>query len=332
MKKWTGYIVMAFIFLVSVSGWSKDYKVGVAWYGKSGMADTVAKGLEESIKASIPGVQLECHPSLKDAEELDGVVKQFQQDKDAMVILRSNGAQYLIENPPTIPTFIGACNNPVDLGVIKNLKSPEGNITGVTYSLSVETQFETFRAIVPKIKSMVLLLEEGHPSSAIDQAGTKELCKKLKIEYQEKFCKVYKNKEGKVDDETRQKTFQEVTAAVEEFKGKVSIIVLGNQALFIDNAKVVMDAAGKTPVLAYSAKSVKDGALCGLSADDLKLGRMLGDSIAEVLVKGKAIKEVPVKVDLKPQLYINVKTAEALKLEIPYEILSVAKCEGVEKM
>jgi putative ABC transport system substrate-binding protein len=43
-----------------------------------------------------------------------------------MVILRSNGAKWLGENLPSVPTFIGGCNNPVQLGSLKNMQAPEG--------------------------------------------------------------------------------------------------------------------------------------------------------------------------------------------------------------
>ena len=66
-------------------------------------------------------------------------------------------------------------------------------------------------------------------------------------------------------------------------------------------------------------------ALCGVVADDVKLGGMLAESVVDVLVKGKAIKDVPVKTDPKPRLVINIATAKRLGLEISFEILETAK-------
>ena len=74
----------------------------------------------------------------------------------------------------------------------------------------------------------------------------------------------------------------------------------------------------------YSSKPVKAWALGGFVADDKKLGCMLAESVVAVLKNGKTIKEVAVKVDPEPKFYINAKTAEALKIDIPFTILETA--------
>jgi putative ABC transport system substrate-binding protein len=68
-----------------------------------------------------------------------------------------------------------------------------------------------------------------------------------------------------------------------------------------------------------------DGALCGLVADDVKLGGMLAESVVNVLLKKASIHQTPVKVDSQPQLLINTDTAERIGLAIPFEILESAK-------
>jgi hypothetical protein len=145
-------------------------------------------------------------------------------------------------------------------------------------------------------------------SAPIDQAGTKAVCEKLGIAYNEKLCT----------------TKDDIIEAVNQYKGKVSVIIIGNQALIIDNAKDIVKEAGTTPVVSYSSKPVKAGALGGFVADDKKLGYMLAESVVAVLKNGKAIKEVAVKVDPEPKFYVNARTAEALKIDIPFTILETA--------
>jgi putative tryptophan/tyrosine transport system substrate-binding protein len=62
-----------------------------------------------------------------------------------------------------------------------------------------------------------------------------------------------------------------------------------------------------------------------LVANDVKLGQMLAESIVDVLVKGKPIKDVPVKVDPQPQLVVNAAAATRLSLEVPFDVLQAAK-------
>ncbi len=282
--------------------------VGVAWVGKSGMATRVAKGFSEAMNTLAPGIKLEYHKELGSIDELADLTAKWKNEKAGMVIFRSNAAKWLAKNPPSIPTFIGGCNHPGQLGTVKNLEAPEGNITGVTYYLPKEQQFEIFTAIIPDMNSVLLLIEKDHPSSLIDQEGTKAVCDESGIQYNEKFC-------SSVD---------EAVAAVEAYSEKVSVIIIGNQAIVIDGAGAIIKAAGNTPVLSYSSKPAKVGALGGFVADDGKLGNMLAESVVDVLKNGKAIKDVPIKVDPDPKFYVNAKAVEKLELEIPFVILEAA--------
>ncbi len=47
--------------------------------------------------------------------------------------------------------------------------------------------------------------------------------------------------------------------------------------------------------------------------------------MVDVLVNGKDVKDVPVKVDPEPKFYVNVTTAQKIGLEIPYEILEISE-------
>ena len=102
-------------------------------------------------------------------------------------------------------------------------------------------------------------------------------------------------------------TVEEAMAAIEANKDGVSAFIIGNQGLVIDATAKLVEKAGNTPVLAYSSKPVNDGALGGFVADDVKLGQMLAESLVDVVVNGKAIKDVPVKVDPEPKFFVNAK-------------------------
>ncbi len=310
MNKACFLVSVAFLFLLLGSAASAGaVDIGVAWAGKSGMANRVTAGFEKGMKEFAPDIDIEYKKNLASIEELGEVAGRFQKEKAGMVILRSNGAKWLGKNPPSIPTFIGGCNNPVQLGAVKNMDAPEGNITGVTYYLSVAIPFETFQAILPDMKSVLLLVGRGNPSSKIDQTGTREICATLGLDY----------------NESEVSSLKEAIEAVNTLGGKASAIIIGNQAAVIDNASEIVAAAGKKPVFSYSSKPVKDGALGGFVADDGKLGYMLAQSVVDVLIKGKSIKDTPVKVDSDPIFYVNAKSAEKLGIEIPYEILEAAE-------
>ena len=222
--------------------------------------------------------------------------------------MRSTGAKYLGQNKLSIPGFFGACNDPVELGVLKNASAPEENCSGVTYAIPYRVQFELLVRVLPQMKSVLLLVQDGHPTSLLNQQGTKAACEQYKIEYNDKACK----------------TKDDAIAVAKEAEAKGVVVILGSQALLIDNGGVIASSA-KIPVISYTEKPVMDGALCGLVADDIKLGGMLAESVVNVLINEKAIQETLVKTDTKPQLLINTVTAKRLGLDIPFELLENSK-------
>ncbi|MBI9076788.1 MAG: hypothetical protein JEZ02_15375 [Desulfatibacillum sp.] len=269
----------------------------------------VSQGLKDALFHLAPQIQIEWQSELPDLATLEAVAQRFEQEKDAMVLLRSNGAIYLAEHPPSIPSFIGGCNDPQMLGVIKNKQAPEGFISGVTYALDYNKQIRTFAAIIPNMNSVLLVFDSNHPAASVERKGVQEACEQLGFAYHEQGCS----------------DREELMAATASWKGNVSAMILGNQALIFDRAKPVVKAAGDTPVVAFSFQPVQQGALCGLAANDIKLGRMLGQSIVDVLVHGKAIRDIPVKTDSRPNLFVNLTTAERLGIVIPMPILKTAQ-------
>lgn len=283
-------------------------KIGIAWEGKSAVAEAELNGFLKAMKELAPQADIEVQKDLKDVAALEETAKKFEKEKGAMILLRSSGAKLLGKNKFAIPGFFGGTDDPVGLGVLKNASAPEGNCTGVTYAIPYATQLETSLKVLPSMKTVVLLLQDGHPTSGLIQAGTKAACESMKIAYSDQMCK----------------TKEDVLAGAKGAESKGAVILMGSQSLMMENGGAVA-AQVKAPVISYTEKPVTDGALCGVVADDNKLGAMLAESVIDVVIKGKAIKDVPVKTDPKPQLLINVLSAKRLNLEIPFEILETAK-------
>ncbi len=288
-------------------------RIGIAWYLQSAMADRVAQGFSAHLKAAAPEIEVEWQTALPTPDAFTRTVHRFEQEKHAMVLLRSYSASYLARNPPRIPTFIGGCNSPLYLGAIRNLNEPEGMITGVSYFLPYELRLDPFMALLPDMHSVLLLTHKGHPGSAIDRAGTRTVCRQLGIRL------YYKNTSSP----------EELQNAVITYRNRVSAIILGNQAQVFRHTADLVETAGDTPVLAYTAEAVRMGALCSLSVDDFKLGRELATLLIAVVREGQSIRKTPVRFDRQPFLHINMKTAKRLNLQVPLNILKIATLHHV---
>ena len=282
--------------------------IGVTWYGQSGMAKRILGGMQERNEELGNPVTFKLDTEKADKAAAKATIEGFIADGVAGVAaLRSTGGVLMKEMNISVPGFIGASNNPEQLGSVENMASPEGMITGVTYYLPHDTQMATFQNILPEMQNILLVTDANHPAGAVDRDGVMSYCEANGLN-----CK-------HVAVETK----DQVVPTIQEHEGSVDAVILGNQAkVFEDTAKVVN--ATDLPVLSFSAKAVKEGALAAFAANDHKLGRYLTDSIVSVVVDGQSVGDVPVKTDEDPILSVNMTTAGELGVEVPYEILTTA--------
>lgn len=80
----------------------------------------------------------------------------------------------------------------------------------------------------------------------------------------------------------------------------------------------------KLPVVAAEGGMVRQGALASIAIDYYTLGKMTGQTGADIL-EGKAkLADMPIQTQHADNVIVNVKTAKALGLTIPEDILSKA--------
>ncbi len=304
-----GLLASSFLYCPGAAA-AQTKKVAVIWDTRSALVDATFLGFSSKIRQIAPDVELKVHRHLKDMKEAETAYRESESTVDGIVFFRSAGAEFLAKEKPRIPTFVGACNNPVDLGVIKNLNAPEGMITGVTYFIPYEKRFQIIKSLFPNIKSVGLLVEKGHPGGPIDQQGTREQCKVLGLDYQEVVAS----------------NLNELLEGTRNLLGKVDLLIISTTRLAMDNVVnlLPMANASKTPMFSYADRPVKAGAVAGVVADDTKLGGMLAESVVEVVVKGKPVSQVPVKMDPNPKIAINRVMMNSLGLKFPDAIMKEA--------
>jgi putative tryptophan/tyrosine transport system substrate-binding protein len=288
---------------------SEAKEIAVIWDTKSAMVSNVVMGFLPKMRELAPDVKVSLHRELTNMEEVKRIFQECETKVDGIVLLRSSGAEYLATITPKVPSFVGACNNPMELGVIKNMDAPEGMVTGVTYFIPYKKRFDIILSLFPNVKSVALLVEKGHPSGPIEQAGTREECKRRGISYKEVVA-------SDLNDMLAQ------TRSI----GNVDLFIITNTRLAMDNLVNILPIANesKTPIFSYADKPVKSGAVAGIAANDTKLGAMLAESVVDVVVNGKPISKVPVKMDPDPNLTVNEGMMRSLGLQFPESVLKGA--------
>jgi putative tryptophan/tyrosine transport system substrate-binding protein len=301
--------ILALGFCLGTFGRADAKEVAVIWDTKSAMPNNVALAFLPAARQLAPDLKVTLYRELKDFDEAKRVFHDCERNVDGIVFLRSSGAEFLGKITPKVPCFVGACNNPAELGTIKNLNAPEGMVTGVTYAIPYEKRFEIIRKLFPNIKSVAILVEKGHPSGPLEQAGTREQCERLGLVYKEVVA-------------------SSLDALLDGTKnlGKVDLIIISNTRLVMDRvgSLLAITNAEKIPMFSYADKPVTLGAVAGMAADDAKLGMMLAESVVDVVVKGKPISQVPVKMDPNPKITVNEIMMKSLGLQFPDAILKEA--------
>jgi putative ABC transport system substrate-binding protein len=287
-----------------------EKKITVMWVGKSHRPSNLYTGFIPKLKELAPDMEVKLHRQLKDMDEAESIFREAEKTMDAIVFLDSTGAQFLATADPKIPCFVGATNNPAELGVIKNLNAPEGKVTGVTYYIPYEKRFEIVMQLFPKVQRVGLIVELADPSGLIEQSATRSQCARLNLKYDDVVASDVK----KLVDET------------DKLADKVDLIIISNTRLAMEYITSLLPIANKkrVPMFSYSSEPVEKGVTAGIGVDEVKLGAMLAQSVVDVIVNRKPISQVPVKMDPAPKICINKSMVKTLGLQFPEAVLSKA--------
>jgi putative ABC transport system substrate-binding protein len=107
-------------------------------------------------------------------------------------------------------------------------------------------------------------------------------------------------------------------------EGADAIVVFPSPMLFAERKRIVDFAAKlRLPLIAMSKEFVQLGGLMSYGADITDLFRLSGDYVHKIL-KGAKPADLPVEQPTKFELFINLKTAKVLGIQIPATLLARA--------
>jgi len=222
-------------------------------------------------------------------------------------------AQALVAARSPVPVVIIANDyDPVKAGIVLNLRHPGGNLTGVFLSqieLSAK-RLELMRAILPAA-ARYLVLGDAFTQDQLD--ATRQVATKLRVEIiAETFASppydieaaIAKNRTPRVD----------------------ALIVLTSPQLFDQRARISESAMKqKLPAsVGYPAAGWGEaGFLIAYAAEQDKLSARAAEMAVSIL-KGAKPGDIPIERATKFDLIINLKTAKALGIKIPQQVLQRA--------
>jgi putative ABC transport system substrate-binding protein len=207
-----------------------------------------------------------------------------------------------------IPIVFAGEADPLGMGLIQSFARPGGNITGVT-DLGVELgvkRLEVFRAIIPGVKRLLFPYDPTDPHAGAEGRVYRDTADRLGIEL--------------VAWEVR--TLEEAQAVPSRIRqGDVDgILAPHNLALNIPGFILEASAQRMAPTMFSGAFWVEQGGLVSYGPNFYESGRQAARLVDKIL-KGAQPGEIPVEVNSKIELVINLKVAQALGLTIAPQVL-----------
>jgi len=228
---------------------------------------------------------------------------------DVIVTAGTPAASAAQKATATIPVVMAIANDPVGSGLVKSLSHPGANITGLS-SLAVDISpktLEIMRGLVPRLSQVAVLVNPANSSHAAILEGIQAAARKLNI------------KVLPAEARTAQEIERAFSVMARERAGAVIIVI---DAFFIQQARQIAGLAAKhrLPSMSGSREYAEAGGL-------VSYGQNLGDnyrragSYVDKILKGARPGDLPVEQPTTFELFVNRKTAKAIGLAIPQELL-----------
>ena len=213
----------------------------------------------------------------------------------------------------TIPIVFSVAQDPVQLGLVASLSRPGGNATGLNF-FNREVAGKRLRLLhelVPKAVRVAVLLNPANAGSA--EANLREV--------QEAAPAI-----GLQIQILKATTIGEINAAFASFaRERPDALFLASDGFFTDRRVQFATLTARDRIQASGAESqfVKAGLLMSYGTDYTETFRQVGDYAGRIL-KGEKPAELPVIQSSKFEFVLNLQTAQALNIEVPAGVLSIA--------
>ena len=213
----------------------------------------------------------------------------------------------------TIPIVMLNTGDPVGLGLVASLARPGGNVTGLSYSVGLETfgkGLELLKEAVPDLHRVAVLSNPANPAHALAIKNIEIAARALRLELQ--------LLEARGPDE-----FEAAFASMA--KQHAGAVVVEPDTLMISHAARIAELAIGNQLASMHAyrEEVEAGGLISYGPRFSEPSRRAAGFI-DKLMKGASPAELPVQQPTKFELVINLKTAKALALTIPPTLLARA--------
>jgi putative ABC transport system substrate-binding protein len=213
-----------------------------------------------------------------------------------------------------IPVVFAMGADPIRIGLVDDLARPGGNVTGMSYLSNAlsSKRLGLLHELVPSATTFGLLVDPTNPNTEFETADMKAAVNLIGC----KLAVAGASTASELD-----------TAFAKLLEQHIEALVVAGQGFFLGDrvtqlAKLSLSYRVPT-MYAFRVSESDGGALISYDADPLGAYRQAGVYTARIL-RGAKPSELPVQTPVKFDLVINLRTANALGLTIPPDLLAIA--------
>ena len=272
--------------------------------------DRFRKGMEERGYVEGPSLVILYRSAEGNTERFDELAAELVKQKVHLILTRGTPATLAARRATaTIPIVMAAVADPVESRLVASLARPGGNITGLTTASAelVPKRLELLKALAPKMTRVAAYANLANVAAAATWKDVEAAARAMGLEAL------------LLDVRTPE---QIAPAFAEAVRQGAQGLVVGIETLSQSNRNAIVELAAQHRLPAmYSAREfVEAGGLMsyGVSYPDLYY-RAAG--FADRILKGASPAELAIERPLKFAFAINRRTAKALDLVIPPDIL-----------
>lgn len=275
--------------------------------------DEVTRGVKQHFRDEMISVDFFVYIGPGDTKSENAIPKILQEISDyaphLIIPVGTQAAQFAATHFDTIPAVFSAVTDPVGSGLVGNLQEPGKMMTGLTDMSPVSDQLNMIRMVQPELKVLGIVFSEFEQNAVMIRDRLKSTCDSMGI----RLVQAPVKQGGSV-----------TTAAMN--------IITDVEALYIptdNNIVSRIEALAKLytrhniPIYAADPSSVGKGAIAALSIDYFRMGIQTGAMSMRVL-RGEGPANIPVGQPLEMTISINVKTAGAIALRLPMDLILAA--------
>jgi putative ABC transport system substrate-binding protein len=283
----------------------------VEWAGPMG---AFRRGLSEAGFAEGENVAIEYRWAEGHFDRMPAMAADLVSQKVRVILVGGNldGVRATMAATQTIPIVFTTASDPIATGLVATLNRPGGNVTGLTVFAAElgPKRLELLHELLPTASKIALLV---NPHVALNSRNDIQSAEAAARRLGLKIIVLEASSENEIE-----RAF--AVAAQQAYAVQV-----GTDAFF-DSQREQVAALGlryAVPTMALTRRAVAAGSLLSYGADQADVYRQAGIYVGRIL-KGERPADLPVLQPSKFELAINLKTAKALGLAVPPQLLARA--------